>query len=126
MARPDDRRYLETHEWHKVEGDLVAIGLTDHAANELTDITFVALPTVGTTVEAGQSWGEIESVKATSELYTGVTGTIAEVNDSLNDTPEQVNQDPFGAGWMIKIRPAAEADLSGLLSSQDYDAKYPD
>jgi glycine cleavage system H protein len=120
MGVPTDRTYLETHEWHKLDGDVVTIGITQFAADELTDITYVALPKVGAGVTAGARWGEIESVKATSDLYSGVSGTVAEVNSQLADNPALVNTDPFGAGWMIKIKASSKDELKKLLSADDY------
>src|SRR5712672_267590 len=102
MSAPKDRRYLETHEWHKLEGDTVTIGITQFAADELTDITFVDLPKIGTKVEPNKRFGEIESVKATSDLYSGVGGTVTAVNDELKNNPGLVNRDSYEGGWMIK------------------------
>lgn len=121
MSVPSDRKYLKTHEWHRLAGDLVTIGLTKFAADQLTDITYVQLPDPGAPVTAGKAFGEIESVKATSDLYSGVTGTVAEVNGNLAGAPELVNQDPFGAGWLIKVRITNPAELEALLSAADYD-----
>ena len=123
MSVPADRRYLETHEWHKLEGDTVTIGITQHAADELTDITFVQLPKVGASISAGKPFGEIESVKATAELMSGVDGQVSAVNEALGNTPGAVNQDPFGAGWMIKVKVADKGSLSSLLSAEDYGKK---
>ena len=104
MSLPTDRKYLKSHEWHKADGDVVTIGITQIAADELTDITYVALPKVGTRLTPGARFGEIESVKATSDLYSGVGGEVIEINDALNANPGVVNTDPFEAGWMIKVR----------------------
>jgi len=123
MSVPTDRTYLESHEWHKVEGDTVTIGITQHAADELTDVTYVALPKVGDTISANSRFGEIESVKTTSELYSGVSGTVMAVNEQLNNNPGLVNSDPFGAGWMIKLKATNASDASKLLSAADYDKK---
>jgi glycine cleavage system H protein len=123
MSIPNDRTYLESHEWHKVEGDTVTIGITQHAADELTDITYVALPKVGDTISANGRFGEIESVKTTSELYSGVSGTVSAVNEQLNSNPGLVNSDPFGAGWMIKLKATAPGDAGKLLSAADYEKK---
>jgi glycine cleavage system H protein len=120
-ATPKDRKYTETHEWFLVEGDMVRIGITQFAADELTDITYVALPAVGKTVEADQSFGEIESVKATSELFTAVGGQVAEVNSALADQPELVNTDPFNKGWMIKLRAKDLKPLDNLMDASAYD-----
>jgi glycine cleavage system H protein len=118
MSIPADRRYLESHEWHKADGDTVTIGITDIAANDLTDITFVSLPKVSEKISANARFGEVESVKATSDLYSGVSGTVTVVNDKLNTDPGLVNRDPYGEGWMIKIKTTDKID--GLLSSEDY------
>ena len=120
MSTPSDRHYLESHEWHKLDGDVVTIGITQHAADELTDITYVALPKVGTKVSAKGRFGEIESVKATSDLYTGIGGEVVAINDALNNDPGLVNRDPHAAGWMIKVKPSNPAELESLLSVDDY------
>ena len=103
---PADRKYLPSHEWHLTKGDLVEIGITQFAADELTDVTYVKLPKVGDKIEAGKAWGEIESVKATSDLYAGVSGEVAEVNADLNNNPGLVNSDPYAGAWMIRVRPS--------------------
>ena len=118
---PNDRRYLETHEWHLLDGKIVTIGLTQYAADELTDITYVDLPEVGAVVEAENSFGEIESVKATSELNCGVTGRVTAVNTRLAEEPELVNNDPYEDGWMIRIKLKAQPE--GLLSAKEYKEK---
>jgi glycine cleavage system H protein len=120
MSAPTDRRYLQTHEWHKPQGDIVTIGITQFAADELTDITFIDLPKVGAKIQANQRFGEIESVKATSDLYSGVSGTVTQVNDALQNEPGLINRDPYESGWMIKIQLANPADLNNLLSVEDY------
>jgi glycine cleavage system H protein len=120
MSTPTDRRYLQSHEWHKLEGDVVTVGITQIAADELTDITFVDLPKVGAKVEANSAFGEIESVKATADLYSGMSGTVTAINTELQTNPGLVNKDPFGAGWMVKIKAANPAEHSQLLSSEDY------
>ena len=117
---PSDRRYLQTHEWHKPEGDVVTLGITQFAADELTDVTFVALPKVGDRLDANARFGEVESVKATSDLYTGVAGVVAEVNAELASTPGLVNTDPYGKGWMIKLKVPNPADVNTLLPVDDY------
>lgn len=121
MSVPTDRRYLSSHEWHKLEGDICTIGITKFAADELTDITFVSLPKVGATVTAGKPFGEVESVKATSDLYAGVSGTVTEVNTKLNDSPELVNNDSFDGGWMIKVKVSDAAQHAALMSAGDYE-----
>jgi glycine cleavage system H protein len=120
MSTPSDRRYLPTHEWHKLDGNSVTIGVSQFAADELTDITFVALPKVGEAVKAGQRFGEIESVKATADLYSGVSGTIAEINTQLAATPGVVNSDPYGQGWMIRVKPSSPAEMEQLLAVDQY------
>src|SRR3982751_4388287 len=117
---PSDRRYLQTHEWHKPDGDVVTIGITQFAADELTDITYVSLPKPGTKVQANGRFGEIESVKATSDLYSGVSGTVTEVNEQLASNPGLVNNDPYGMGWMIKVRATNPADAKKLLPADEY------
>ncbi|HMQ16339.1 MAG TPA: glycine cleavage system protein GcvH [Phycisphaerae bacterium] len=121
MSVPQDRRYAQTHEWFKLDGRIVTIGITQFAADELTDITYVALPTVGKEVKAGTSFGEIESVKATSDLYSAVSGTVREVNTRLDGEPELVNNDPFNAGWMVKVECSDAAPLEKLLDAAAYE-----
>ncbi|MCK4340548.1 MAG: glycine cleavage system protein GcvH [Phycisphaerae bacterium] len=121
MAVPNDRKYSQTHEWFQTEGDTVTVGLTQFAADELTDITFVDLPEVGDQVEGGSHFGEVESVKATSELYCPVSGEVIEVNQRLEDEPELVNSDPFGEGWMIKIKCTDLGPLEKMLDGPAYD-----
>jgi glycine cleavage system H protein len=123
MDIPNDRRYLESHEWHKIEGDTATIGITQIAADELTDVTYVSLPKVGDTITAGSRFGEIESVKATSDMYTGLTGTVTAVNDALSADPGLVNRDPYEAAWMIKIKVTNPAEAGKLLSLEDYKGK---
>jgi glycine cleavage system H protein len=123
MPAPTDRRYLQTHEWHKTDGNVVTIGITQFAADELTDITFVQLPKVGAKVTANKPFGEIESVKATSDLYSGVSGEVVAVNDGLNTKPGLVNEDPYEKGWMIKVKTTDAGDYNKLLSPDDYLAK---
>ncbi len=117
---PRDRRYLATHEWHKAEGGIVTLGISRFAADELTDITFVDLPKVGTTVSANGRFGEIESVKATSDLYSGVGGTVVEVNESLREHPGTINTDPYEAGWMIRVKTDGTGDSDQLLAAEQY------
>ena len=120
MSLPNDRKYLQSHEWHKLDGDTVTIGITQFAADELTDITFVSLPKAGDKVTANQRFGEIESVKATSDLYSGVSGTITAVNAELANNPGLVNSDPFNGGWMIKVKASNPGEVDKLLSADDY------
>jgi glycine cleavage system H protein len=118
----DDRKYAKSHEWAKRDGALVVVGISDHAQQELGDITFVELPAVGDTVAAGGECGVIESVKAASDLYAPVGGEVVEVNTALEDAPELINQDAFEAGWIVKLKPADAAELDGLMSAAEYDA----
>jgi glycine cleavage system H protein len=120
MPVPQDRRYLQTHEWHKLDGQIVTIGITQFAADELTDITYVKLPAIGQTVKADVPFGEIESVKATADLVSGVSGTVTEINAELNANPGVVNADPYAGGWMIKVKVANPAETAKLLSADDY------
>ena len=119
---PSDRRYTKTHEWFLAQGDVVTIGITEFATEQLADITFVDMPAVGSKVSAGRACGEIESVKATSELFTAVTGEVVAVNKALGDAPELVNNDPYGQGWMVKVRAADLSELDALMDSAAYDA----
>jgi glycine cleavage system H protein len=125
MPCPSDRRYSETHEWHKIDGSTVTIGITRFAIDELTDITYVQLPKVGASVSAGAAIGEIESVKATSELYSGVSGKVAAVNPAVVDDPSIINQDPYDRGWLLKVEASNPADLDGLMDAKAYEARYP-
>ena len=123
MGVPKDRRYLKSHEWHKLEGDICTIGITQFAADELTDITYVALPKVGKEVTASQPMGEIESVKATSDLYSGMSGVVAAVNEKLAGAPELVNSNPFDDGWMVKIKVSDPGQHAKLLTAEAYEAQ---
>ena len=120
MSTPSDRRYLQTHEWHKPDGDGVTIGITQFAADELTDVTYVDLPKVGATLTANSRFGEIESVKATSDLYSGIGGTVTEINGELAGNPSLVNTDPYGRGWMIKVKPTDSGEVEKLLPVDEY------
>ncbi len=123
MPAPADRRYAESHEWHKLEGDIVTIGISQFAVDELTDITYLDVPDSRKTLHKGDGFGEIESVKATSELYCGIEGQIVEVNQAVLDNPAVINEDPYGQGWIIKVRPADPSQLDDLLSATDYEAR---
>ena len=123
MSAPTDRKYLESHEWHQVNGDVVTIGITQNAADELTDITYVDLPKVGEKVSAGQPFGEVESVKATSDLYSGVSGTIVEVNPALSSNPGLINTDPYKGAWMIKVKMSNPNEVEKLLPAAEYDRR---
>jgi glycine cleavage system H protein len=120
MAYPADFKYTKEHEWIKVEGNTGTIGITDHAQNSLGDIVFVELPKVGAELKAGSSFGTVESVKAVSDLFAPVSGTVTEVNADLATSPEKVNSDAHAA-WMVKVNLKDPAEVNGLLSSTDYD-----
>lgn len=122
MPVPNDRRYSQTHEWFKVDGDTVTIGITQFAADELTDITFVDLPQVGETIAGGSHFGEVESVKATSELYSAVSGEVVAVNDKLEHEPGLLNTDPFGDGWLVKVQCGDLSPLEKMIDGPAYDA----
>jgi glycine cleavage system H protein len=124
MAAPSDRKYLPTHEWHRLDGDVVTIGITQFAADELTDITYVDFKVnPGDKLAANGRFGEIESVKTTSDLYSGVGGTVTEVNTELSKNPGLVNSDPFNKGWMIKLRLSDRGSMDKLLSADEYTKK---
>ena len=118
MNIPEDLQYTKSHEWVRMEGDTATIGITDHAQDELGDVVFVELPDEGATFDAGESFGTVESVKAVSDLYAPVGGEVVEVNSALEDAPENINEDPYGEGWIVKLRTSGEADL---LSPQEYE-----
>jgi glycine cleavage system H protein len=121
MAVPQDRKYAQTHEWFKPEGNTVTVGISQFAADELTDITYVELPEVGSETTAGEDFGEIESVKATSGLFCAVSGKVVEINERLADEPELVNNDPFGEGWMLKIETSDLGPLEKLMDAAAYE-----
>ncbi|HSK84310.1 MAG TPA: glycine cleavage system protein GcvH, partial [Rubrobacter sp.] len=104
MNIPEDLQYTKSHEWVLIEGDTATIGITDHAQDELGDVVFVELPDEGATFDAGESFGTVESVKAVSDLYAPVGGEVVEVNSTLEDAPENINEDPYGEGWIVKLR----------------------
>ena len=120
MNFPEELKYTSEHEWIRVEGEVAYIGITEHAQNQLGDIVFVDIPTVGEELNAGDVFGTIEVVKTISDLFMPVSGTILEQNEALEEKPELVNQDPDGAGWLIKIEPSADADFSVLLDAKEY------
>ena len=120
METPQDRRYARTHEWATQENDLVRVGISDYAQEQLGDIVFLELPEVGRTVQQGDPLGTVESVKAVSDLFAPVSGEVVEVNEELADQPELVNQDPYGAGWMAVIRAGNPNDLASLLDAPAY------
>ena len=117
---PENYRYTKEHEWALAEGDIVTIGITGHAQNELGDIVYVDLPKPGAKVERGKSLGSIESVKAVSDIYSPVSGEVIEVNETLATAPEKLNKDPHGEAWLVKIRMSAPGELNQLLTAADY------
>jgi glycine cleavage system H protein len=121
LPSPADLKYTKEHEWVRVEDGVGTVGITDYAQDQLGDIVFVDLPASGTTVSQMQKFGEIESVKAVSELYSPVSGEVEEVNTTLADSPEHVNDSPYGEGWMLRIRLSEPSEIDKLLSAQDYD-----
>jgi glycine cleavage system H protein len=120
MPVPEGYRVMESHEWAKPEAEVVLVGITDHAVEQLGDLTFIDLPAAGDTVTKGEQWGEIESVKAVSELLAPCSGAVAAVNNGLADDLGPVTSDPFGSGWMIRITPTDIAELEGLLDPVAY------
>ena len=118
---PEDLSYTKDHEWIRVKGDLATVGITDHAQKQLGDVVYVELPKVGDRFETTEPFGSVESVKAVSEIYMPVTSSVVEVNESLNDSPEQVNEDPYGDGWMVVVRMENPAQVDGLLSAAEYE-----
>lgn len=121
MSNPEDNRYAKSHEYVHVEGNTGTIGITDYAQKELGDVVFVELPQVGTELEAGDELGSIESVKAVSELFVPVSGEVIEVNEALADNPALVNTDPWGDGWMVRIRLADVTEVDELMTAEEYD-----
>lgn len=122
MNVPDDLRYSSDHEWVRVEGELIRVGITDYAQDALGDVVFVDLPAVGSSAEAGGSFSEIESTKSVSDIYAPVAGEVVDVNTALADAPELINQDPYGEGWICVLRPADLASVSSLLDAAGYRA----
>ena len=122
MSYPEDLRYTKEHEWVRVESGIGTIGITDHAQKELGDIVYVDLPKVGAHIDQGKSLGSVESVKAVSDIYSPVSGEVTEVNETLAQAPEKLNQDPHGAAWLVKLRMSAPDEAKGLLSAADYQA----
>lgn len=119
---PEDLKYTTEHEWVRPSGDTVDVGITDYAQDQLGDIVYVSLPEAGAEVKAGDSIGELESTKSVSDIFAPLTGTVTEANPTLEDAPEQVNSDPYGAGWLVRIRPAEAAAVDGLLDAAGYRA----
>ena len=121
MPSPSELKYTKEHEWVRLDGDAGTVGITDYAQDQLGDIVFVELPAAGKAVKQMEKFGEIESVKAVSELYAPVTGEVVEANGTLASSPERVNDDPYGEGWMLRIRLSDPGEIDKLLSAQDYD-----
>ncbi len=122
MNFPTNVKYTSEHEWIRVEGDIAYVGITDYAQEQLGDIVFVDIPSEGETLAAGDTFGTIEVVKTISDLFLPVAGEVLEQNEALADQPELVNKDPYGEGWLIKIKPAADADFDALLDAEAYKA----
>ncbi len=122
MEFPSNVKYTSEHEWIRIEGDEAYVGITDYAQDQLGDIVFVDIPTVGETVEKGEVFGTIEVVKTISDLFIPVTGEVLEQNEALADSPELVNKDPYGEGWIIKIKPNDPKDADDLLDAEAYKA----
>ncbi len=118
---PDDRKYAKTHEWVRIDGDVAVVGITDHAQEALGDITFVEHPTVGDSIAQGGECGVIESVKAASDIYAPIGGDVAEINSELENAPELINKDPYGNGWILKLKDFDATQLDGLLAAADYE-----
>ncbi len=125
MTSPNEMRFSDSHEWFRLEGDVVTMGITQYAANELTDITFAEMKKPGTTLKPGSPVGEVESVKTTSDIYTAVGGTIVEVNAAAAADPSLLNSDPTGKGWLVKIKTTDPSPLSKLTDQATYDRKFP-
>ncbi len=122
MPSPEDLRYTREHEWVRVEDGVGTVGITDYAQDQLGDIVYVKLPPVGTVVRQMEPFGEIESVKAVSDLFSPVSGEVVEVNAELEERPELVNLDPYGQGWMLRVRLADPSELERLMTAAEYDA----
>src|SRR5215467_534322 len=117
---PEDLRYTKDHEWIRVEGDVGTVGITDHAQEELGDIVYVELPKVGAKLEQSTTFGSVESVKAVSDIYSPASGEVTEANSALADAPEKVNEDPYGAGWIMKLRLSAPDQVQSLMTAAQY------
>ncbi|MBN1466591.1 glycine cleavage system protein GcvH [candidate division KSB1 bacterium] len=122
MQVPEKLKYTNDHEWVSLDGDVATVGITDYAQSELGDLVFVELPGVGTTVAQGVSFGTVEAVKAVSDLFAPVSGEITEINDALGGDPEIVNKDPYGEGWMLRVRVSDAGELDALLDADGYKA----
>jgi glycine cleavage system H protein len=127
MPSPADRKYSESHEWHKLEGgdSTLTLGITKFAVDQLTDVTYVQMKPKGTKVNPGDSVGEVESVKTTSDVYAHVAGEIIEVNSAVADNPALLNEDPYSKGWLVKLKVSDTSALNSLMDSKAYDAAHP-
>ena len=118
---PEDLHYSKDHEWVRVDGDVAIIGITDYAQNSLGDVVYVELPKAGEEFLANEPFGSVESVKAVSEVFTPIAGTVAQINESLADEPETVNSDPYGSGWMVRMKMSNPAEVDSLLTAAEYE-----
>jgi len=123
MNIPDNLKYTENHEWALIEGDTATIGITEYAQGELGDVVFIELPAVGTHVSKGDAIGTIEAVKTVADVYTPVSGEVVEINEALKDASELVNRDPYGAGWIAKVKISDASEINNLLTPEDYKKK---
>lgn len=120
MNIPQELKYTKDHEWVKIDGDVATVGVTDFAQGELGDIVYVEVETIGETLDREEVFGTVEAVKTVSDLFLPLSGEVIEFNSSLEDAPEKVNSDPYGEGWMVKIKISDESEISGLMSPEDY------
>ena len=118
---PEDLHYSKDHEWVRVEGDVAVIGITDYAQNSLGDVVYVELPKAGDEFSANEPFGSVESVKAVSEVFTPIAGVVAQINESLADEPESVNSDPYGSGWMVRLKMSNPSEVDSLLTAAEYE-----
>lgn len=119
---PKDLKYSKDHDWARVEGNVVTLGITDHAQESLGDVVFVELPAVGATVTAGQSYGTVESVKAVSDIVAAVSGSVIAVNEAILDAPDTLNQDPYGQGWLVRVEATDRSAMEAMMNAEEYDA----
>jgi glycine cleavage system H protein len=121
MTTPTDLLFTKEHEWLRIDGDVATVGISDHAQNELGDVVYVELPKAGAKFDSGGTFGSVESVKAVSELFLPVSGEVIEINEELGSSPEKINSDPYGAGWMVRIRVLDRNETADLMSAEEYD-----
>ncbi len=126
MAIPQDLFYAKTHEWVSLDGDIATVGITDFAQSQLSDLTFVELPDVGTEFNAGDEAAVVESVKAAADVYAPLSGEVVDVNPNLEDNPELINLDPFGKGWLFKMRVNNESEVDGMMDAESYEELCPE